>query len=271
MIDTLLFVFEGRKTEPIIFDNIKKVFFAGTDKSMIYAIFDAEIYQLWKALKDDPYVDTFVILKKLCLNRDELKLLSKSNISEIHLFFDFEGHSHPEMTQEAYSSLIRKMLGTFNDEYAQGRLWISYPMAESLKHCKRDSGVCFNKCVVPLKDSVHYKELTGQIPDYQDLRKLSWTDWRYLIFVNIQKAFCLVEGHYKIPSYADVNKFSNQIIIFENQEAKFIRQYASVVVLSAFPFFLSYYFGEKQYTQIIKEKFSKPCLFKCLYIKTGKE
>jgi hypothetical protein len=264
MSDTVLLVFEGEKTEPEIFDNIKNVFFNKVGKTVIYAIFGTEIYRLWKAINDDPYVDTFVIIKNICLNKDELKTLSKGDISEIHLFFDFEGHSHPEMTRDDYCSLIREMLDTFNDEHGQGRLWISYPMVESLKHCRKDISVCFNRCVALLKDNVYYKELVGKIPDYQDVRRLSWIDWRYLIFINIQKAFCLVEGYYKIPAYSDVNRLFDQMVIFENQKTKFIQKYASVVVLSSFPFFLSYYFGEGQYNQIVAEKFSKPCLFKCL-------
>jgi hypothetical protein len=231
---------------------------------MIYAIYGTEIYTLWKAIKDDPYIDTFFTLKNTCINRDDLKLLSRNDISEIHLFFDFEGHSHPEMTQEEYCSLIREMLDTFKDEYGQGRLWISYPMVESLSHCRKDISICFNKCVVLIKNNTQYKKLVGKIHDYQRLKKLSWINWRYLIFVNIQKAFCMVKGYYKIPAYSDVEELFDQMTIFENQEIKFIRKFASVVVLSSFPFFISYYFGEKQYHKIVREKFSKPCRFRCL-------
>jgi hypothetical protein len=169
------------------------------------------------------------------------------------------------MTREQYSGLIHEMLETFSDEHGHGRLWISYPMVESLKHCERDISLCFNKCVVPLKNNVHYKELIGKFKDYQNLRKLSWNDWRYLIFINLQKALCLVEGDYRKPAYAEVEKLFDQLVVFENQDLKFIQPYSSVVVLSSFPFFLSCYFGEKQYNKIIEGDFSKPCRFHCLY------
>jgi hypothetical protein len=264
MSENILLVFEGAKTEPGIFDNIQKVFFNKSGKSMVYAIWGTEIYKLWKEIKDEPDFDTLIILKKIAKNKDKLACFALNDIAEIHLFFDYEGHAHPEMTMGAYNFLIAQMLTTFGDEYKQGRLWISYPMVEALKHCRRDMAACFDRCLASIADNTHYKERVGRILDFQDARALARSDWNYLIAINIQKAFCLVDGHYKMPSYAEMQKLFDQMVIFKNQESKFIGPADSVTVLSSFPFFLSYYFGERQYQEILEQGYVKPCGFRCI-------
>jgi hypothetical protein len=267
MSDTILLVFEGGKTEPDIFDNIKDVFTDKIDSNIIYVIiFGTEIYKLWKEVKDDPYVDTFVILKEVCLKNDKsrndkLRYLSKDDISEIHLFFDFEGHSHPEMGMDNYIHLIREMLDIFKDENDQGRLWISYPMVEALKHTYKDSTKCFD-CIQNIGDNTKYKEKVGKIADFQDTRKYIRSDWYHIIAINILKAICLVNCNYSMPAYTDILSVLNQSCIFAVQKERFILLNSSVVVLSAFPFFLLYYIGEELYNEIHLEEFDKECKFK---------
>jgi hypothetical protein len=111
--DTILLVFEGEKTEPSIFDNIKNVFFNNNSRRMIYAIFGTNILQLWKELNDDPYFETIEKLKDIAINKDELKNLTRDNVSEIHLFFDFEGHI-PEKTLEDHCNIVYTMLAFFD-------------------------------------------------------------------------------------------------------------------------------------------------------------
>jgi hypothetical protein len=265
MSKNILLVFEGAKTEPGIFDNIKKVFFTKNGESMIYAIFGTNIYNLWLEIKDDPYINTLAILQGRAENKAILAHYSRKDFAEIHLFFDYEGHAHKGMTLEDYNAMIFQMLATFDDEYNDhGRLWISYPMVEALKHCKWDLTACFDECCAEITDYSHYKERIGQINDFQDVRLLTWPAWRYLIAINIQKAFCLVDGHYRMPTYREVVKLFDQMVIFKKQEEKFIIPADSVAVLSAFPFFLSDRFKEPQYQEILAQGYIKPCGFHCI-------
>jgi hypothetical protein len=263
--DIILLVFEGEKTEPSIFDNIQKVFFnKSSEKRRIYAYFGSNIYKLWQELKDDPDFDTIVKLQELAKNKDELKDLNRNNVSEIHLFFDFEGQILINNRIDEYCEIINEMLAVFNDEYDHGKLWVSYPMAEALKHSRKDLRKCFDKCVMKIKSDTSYKEYAGAILDYQDVRKYTYPDWQKLIFINIEKAYCLISLKYPLPEYRALDKIVSQINIFESQKERFILPASSVVVLSSFPFFLLYYFGEKQYQDIIHTKLVKPCRFKCL-------
>jgi hypothetical protein len=260
MADTILLVFEGEKTEPAIFDNIKSVFFNGTDgpQRMIYAIFGTNILQLWKKLNDDPDFDTIVMLQNIVLNKNELKDLTRNNVSEIHLFFDFEGHL-PEKSIDDHCNIVYTMLNFFNEETDHGKLWISYPMAEALKHTYKDLTKCFD-CIQNIGNNTKYKEKVGKISDFQDTRYYTFPDWRYIISVNAQKAICLV--NHSPPVDGDISPILDQLCIFTAQKERFILINSSVVVLSAFPFFLLYYFGGKLYNETHLEEFDKECKFK---------
>jgi hypothetical protein len=262
MADTILLVFEGGKTEPAIFDNIKKVFFKRYEsKRLVYAIFGTNILKLWNALNDDPDFDTVAMLQDIAANRDELKDLSRENVSEIHLFFDFEGHL-PEKSLVEHCSNVCAMLKFFDEETDHGKLWISYPMAEALKHTRKDLSVCFD-CIYHLDRNTAYKEKVGKIKDFQDARYYTFRpDWSHIIISNVRKAVCLVERGYSLPAYADISTALNQSCIFESQRERFILPDSSVAVLSSFPFFLLYYFGGKLCNEMRFDEFEKECKFK---------
>jgi hypothetical protein len=88
MSDKILFVFEGEKTEPAIFDNIKKVFYDQSESNrMVYAIFGTHILKLWKELNADPDFETVEMLREVAINRDELHDLNRNNVSgDTHFF-----------------------------------------------------------------------------------------------------------------------------------------------------------------------------------------
>jgi hypothetical protein len=258
MSDTILLIFEGEKTEPSIFDNIKKVFFEDCDsKRMVYAIFGTNILKLWKELNNDPDFETVEMLRDVARNKDNLKDITRNNVSEIHLFFDFEGHL-PEKALDDYCAIIYKMLAFFDEETEHGKLWISYPMVEALKHIYKDLTKCFD-CIQNIGDNTRYKEKVGKVNDFQDTRYYTCLDWCHIIAANTRKAVCLVNRGYSMPSYIDVSPVLNQSRIFEAQKKRFISLNSSVVILSSFPFFLLYYFGERLYNKI---HFDKGCKFK---------
>jgi hypothetical protein len=265
--DTILLVFEGEKTEPGIFDNIKSVFFNNNPQRIVYAIFGTNILKLWKELKDDPYFETIEKLKDIAVNKDKLKDLTRDNVSEIHLFFDFEGHL-PEKSLEDHCNIVCAMLEFFDEETDHGRLWFSYPMVEALKHAYNDLAKCFY-CIHDIVDNTNYKEKINEINDFQDVRCYSFKPhWRYIIATNIRKAICLVNCSYSMPAYTDVSLSINQLRIFDAQKKRFILRNSTVVVLSAFPFFLLHYFGMKLYNEIYLEEINKKCKFEHI---TGKE
>jgi hypothetical protein len=258
---SILLVFEGEKTEPSVFDNIKRVFFNNNPQKMIYAIFGTNILKLWKELKDNPDDDTMVVLHDMAKNKDEFKDINRRNIIEIHLFFDFEGHL-PEKPLDEYCDIINGMVEYFNQETGRGKLWLSYPMAEAIKHTHKDLTKCFD-CIQNIDDNTHYKEKVGGISDFQDVRHYTFRpDWCHIIATNIRKAICLINRQYSMPAYMDVSSALSQSHIFDAQRERFILSNSNVVVLSSFPFFLLYYYGERLYKEIKFDDFDKECKFK---------
>jgi hypothetical protein len=236
MSDTILLVFEGEKREPSIFNNIKKIFFESKDSNrMVYALFGNNILNLWKELNADHDFDTVVMLQNIAKNKDDLKDISRKNVSEIHLFFDFEGHL-PEKSLNDLCPIISEMLAFFDEETNHGKLWISYPMVEALKHTYKDLTKCF-ACIQSIGDNTKYKEKVGKINDFQDTRKYIRGDWHHIIAINTRKAICLVNCSYFLPHYMDVSSALKQSRIFDAEKERFILLNSSVVVLSSFPFF----------------------------------
>jgi hypothetical protein len=93
MSDIVLLVFEGVKTEKQIFSNLKENYFKGLN-SVIHATFDAEIYQLWNKVKNDEFLDLLEIIRERHpQNESDLKDISRENVSQIFLFFDYDGHA----------------------------------------------------------------------------------------------------------------------------------------------------------------------------------
>ena len=128
MSDTILLVFEGARTERHIFNNLKKHYFSGQN-SIVHATFDTDIYTLWQEVRKDEFLDLIELIRdKNAKNKSELQGISRVNVSQIFLFFDYDGHSH-----NASDEAIQQMLAHFDNETENGKLYISYPMVEALR------------------------------------------------------------------------------------------------------------------------------------------
>ncbi|MDR3337849.1 MAG: hypothetical protein LBT16_11680 [Treponema sp.] len=270
MSSIILLVFEGERTEPDIFNSIEKHFFdVSSGKTILRSSFKGEIYQLWKRIKDDEYFDTIELIKE----RDEsIKDINRKQVSEIHLFFDHDAHSHMDsMPQAEYDKILFGMLNTFGDENELGKLWISYPMVEAIKHCKKNPNDCFKDGAVKISENTKYKDLVGHITDFQNIKKINRGDWIYLIAINMQRAYCLIMNDYKlIDDYNEIkawfeNNTTIRIIIHEKQIEKFINPKSEVAVLSPFPFFLLNYFGNPLFNEVKALDIIKNCSFYCFW------
>jgi len=277
MSNTILLVFEGEKIEGQVFNSIKKIFFTNSsEKQIIRSSFKAEIYQLWNEIKDDADLDIVEVLKQR--PDSDIKDLARKDVSEVHLFFDHDGHSHsdiisPEISLQDYNhyynEMINKLLNTFNNEFEQGKLWLSYPMTEAIKHCTNNPNDCFKDILLDMSDNINYKNIIDRISHYKDIKKYDENTWRYLTIINIQRTFCLVNNYYEIVSdYQSIKHwFENNAIIVkqiqEKQYKNFILPKNQIVALSPFPLFLINYFGEKYFNECKKEIVTKTCSFDC--------
>ena len=256
-----LIVFEGKITEPDIFKYIEKNFQEIFDEKSTFCIsWCSDIVSLYKKIKDDKNLTLLRLLQEKNKSNKELKNLKKDDIRETYLFFDFEGKNN-EIPEKKYYKMLKEMLEIFDNETEQGKLYISYPMVEALKHSKKNLKENNLGCIWNLNDKKSYKEYIGRIIDYSDIRKLNRNDWQQLISLCVQKTSRLIYGQWKIPKHKEIAALE-QIEILKHQY-KFITE-GKVVSLSAFPLFILNNIREGAYNKLQLNNYKKNCKFKCI-------
>ena len=242
---------EGEKTEKQIINNLENNFTTFSNK-IIFLSYKANIYNLFREIEEDEDIDIISLLKEKQIKankiRNDVENIDVSNInsddiSQIYLFFDYDGH-----TENASDEEIVKMLNKFDNETENGKLYISYPMVEALKHLKKDK-LDINNYLVEAKTRINYKNFVSQNTDYENLVNLTKGNWLFIISENLKRCLFLLEIiniNYEIYS-----NMINQESIFNKQLDKYISQEEKVLVLSAFPFFLIEYFREEFFSLVV--------------------
>lgn len=248
----ILFVFEGEGTEPKIVKQLTTHVFKET--SIVTSVYNGEIYQLYERIKDDKNFDIFGLLRER--HHENLSGFKSNDFSEVYLFFDYDAHS-----TLADDEKITKMLSLFDNETEAGKLYISYPMVEAIRHivdygtfhelnvkCKRDKCPYINSSIEcdECKKTPGYKEIVGRdgIDELQNLN--SHNKWIKVIKAHLSKVNYLVNDRNEFP-----DKQEDQQTIFKKQFDKYIdKRCPEVAVLSAFPLFLHDYYGDKTIKRI---------------------
>ncbi|MGL6024104.1 MAG: hypothetical protein ACRC0F_05755 [Cetobacterium sp.] len=186
-------------------------------------------------------------LSKNTENRAKLEVLEKIEVNDIaytYLFFDYDAHTH-----HADNEKLKRMIEYFNDETEVGKLYISYPMVEALRHIRYREEIEFLNRIVNSK--IKGKEYKVQVHNetcYQQIKKLTLEDWLNITELNIKKANNIIFSDLTIPSFQKIRKI-NQENIYENQLVKYIEKDENVAVLSGFPFFIADYLNEEKYLE----------------------
>lgn len=225
----ILFIFEGEKTEKQIADNLTKYFI--NENIVVQCAYCANIYRLYKELEEDEYLDVFLLLKEL--NKEILSTYKRSDFAEIYMFFDYDGHD-----TVADDNKVLELLNFFDEETLNGKLFINYPMVESLKHY--NDTIDFKNLKVKAKENIRYKQLVNNDAknDLKQITQYSKNIWILLLEIHLMKMNYIVNDDYSLPK----NSIS-QIKIFINQFKKFINKDSTVAVLNSFPIFLFDYYG----------------------------
>ena len=245
-----MFIVEGEAREPLIINNISKIFFAHRNFKIIILPAGLNIYMLWKMLKEDDF-DTDII-EVLRENRNEfakqLAGFDRSDFSEVYLFFDYDGHQN-NLGEEDDRDVLDQMLLSFDNETENGKLYISYPMVEALRDF--ESGVCGSKdrCFVEVKDLGEYKTRSAVCAIYPQFNAYDFNIWKEAIDVFSMRLSCLMDKADTIDYEQYVETISPyEILKLEKREIQDNR----VFVLSAFPEFLLDYFGQKLWKVCVK-------------------
>lgn len=253
----ILFVFEGEEREPRIFKTIKRLFFG--DGEIIICSFGNNIYELYRQLqKLEGGGDIVSVLREN--KADGLPVgVKSSDFSEIYLFFDYD-FQNENLTLEEMNHRMEEMLTIFHDETDNGKLYVSYPMVESLNYTKKLPDEHFFEYVIKRCDCVEhsFKDIAASFSDYGSYDFIELADqghhkagkreiarvknnWIHLVNQHSSKANYICMGRCCRPE--DKETVSQQKI-FVAQMDKYLAVEDSVAILSAFPMFLYEYFKD---------------------------
>lgn len=238
--EKILFIVEGEKTERQIINNLQKNFLSDSDVEVV--LYKQNIYELYSEIKNDEFLDVGKLVKEKQQNKLKTSNISdytRDNFAEIYLFFDYDGHD-----SKADDKTIKAMLKLFDNETENGKLLISYPMVEAIKH------ITTNFENLTIKCSSNYKKKVNDCSVIKSLEKLQGFDftfeqWKTITTKHLKKMSFIVYGDFKFPE-----DIISQDDIFENQLEKHIKPNQEVAVLSAFPAWLLDHYG----SQRLKEK-----------------
>ncbi len=264
----ILFVFEG-KDDKTYFESIKRLFFPAKSDTFV-CTYNSNIYSLYTKLKSHDAlnemleVDTVSVLKEILLEKGDetLKDIREDEVSEIYLFFDYD-FQEDSRTLEENNSRLSELLGYFTDETGRGKLYINYPMVESLRYTKElpDNNywqytVTRQRCQEEnfkhqvhefsfYKSNLEYLVLTIKPADddakIQQKADTAKTNWLHLVTMNTSKANYICNDKNELP-----DEVNNQQDIFDRQLSKYVNtEECKVAILNAFPIFLFDYFGKK--------------------------
>ena len=253
----ILFVFEGEEREPRIFKTIKRLFFG--EGEIIVCSFGNNIYELYRQMQE--FEGDGDIVSVLRENRaDGLPVgVKSSDFSEIYLFFDYE-FQNSNLTLEEMNGRLKEMLAMFDDETDNGKLYVSYPMVESLCYTKELPDEHFFEYTIKRCDCVEhsFKDLAAAFSYYGSFDFIELPDqghhkagkreiarvrnnWIHLVNQHSAKAYYICSGHCCLPE--DKEAVSQQKI-YDAQLSKYLTVDDSVAILNSFPLFLFEYFKE---------------------------
>ena len=190
-------------------------------------------------------------------NPYELCRLNSSDFSEIYLFFDYD-FQNKNLELAEINRQLKEMLSKFNDETEYGKLYINYPMIESIRYTKELPDANYYEYVISRADCSSFKKLAADFSAYssfdfilidsrKDVSKLSEKklkslrdNWEHLKKQNVNKANYICHGKNEAPNKKEE---VSQEQIFESQLQKHVnKEQSEVAILNAFPLFLYEYF-----------------------------
>ena len=259
----ILFIFEGKRTEPNLFKTIEKLYFQNRDERKVYC-FGYNIYELYKLMNESDFTeDLITVIRSKMATRNDHSIpddVDTSDFSEIFLFFDYDFQNKnlplPELNKQ-----LEVMLDFFSDETENGKLYINYPMVESIRCTNELPDELFYKYIVSHKDCSDFKNYIVKEFDFyksydfiqlpidkktNHLRTVSKEqeirvreNWDYLKNQNIKKANYICN---KINAYTKDKQSISQRNILKSQIEKHVLPHNRVSILNAFPLFLFEYF-----------------------------
>ena len=247
----ILFVFEGKEREPQLYRAIESLLFP-KETDAIVCSFKNNIYELYRQIVQlGEGADIVYVLREQLYGREDNPLkdiTASSAFAEIYLFFDYD--LHHRLPLDEINRRLREMLVMFDDETTNGKLYINYPMIESIRHTKELPDANYYLYTIPKEQCGDFKRIAHDFSHYGSLDFLTDTrerrvaatrqNWQHLKDMNVCKAnYICCDANTYPTNKSDIAQQN----IFEAQVQKYVNtDECSVAILNAFPIFLYEYF-----------------------------
>lgn len=247
----ILFVFEGERREPYIFNTLKKMYWS--EEEIVVTAYGCNIYALYKemqSLGDEADIVDILRNKYKDKENDPFKEVHRSDsFSEIYLIFDYDFQDVKKSVSDLNSRLTF-MLSYFDEETEHGKLYINYPMVEAIRYTKALPDDNYWKYCVSREECRCFKRKVNEFSDYPNADFLVRGDfaklmdvWDQLKLQNVSKANFICNGKNEYPSVyseslSQLNILSSQIGKYESLPD------CRVSVLAAFPILLYDWLGK---------------------------
>ena len=250
----VLIVLEGEQPEGNTLARLQRAFpeeLADLSEDLVKIIFKSNIYSLYSKLKDDEdFLDVVEVLKEQHTDDEELQNLDRDAVSQVFLFFDLDIHKQP--IGESCDQL-NELVQFFDNETKNGKLFLSYPMAEAINICDIENGLMSDdRKLFSIDDCADdgFKHFANDLNrDSKTICRANCREnWLIISKANYEKAKWLM--HLTSEELFSVLDQMQQAAILQHQQ-KLIKQDNVVAVLSAFPFFLLEYVGAGKIQNII--------------------
>ena len=244
-------IYEGESYERKIFDNIDENFFDGNIVP-IFVPAGQNIFMLFQKMSEDDFeTDIIEVIRESSQSGAEsLEGYERDNFSEIYLFLDHDiHHGYKKLGIKDKSDILLNMIEIFDNETENGKIYINYPMCESLRDLK-NKDICNRRCLNLINENKEYKRKSSIESDFTDMRKYSKNDWKLLSGWFVCRANCLINKVFTIPNYYKIFEDLTQMNILVNQNELCIKD-SKVMILNSIPLFLVEYYGESYYEELI--------------------
>lgn len=252
----ILFIFEGERREVMLFKSIELLFFSRPNDNIVCS-FGNNIYELYRQMQNlGEGADIIGLMKEngsLDVDGDT------ADFSDVFLFFDLDIHNQNQSIDVSKQQL-KEMLDYFDNETENGKLYVNYPMIESIYHTDRLPDPNYQNYTVRINDCSDYKRIARDFGPYSNLDHLCVnqrnkdrscivgrikTNWLHLINMNVTKAAYLCDT---ATDSCNIKEEITQNHIFYYQDNKHISKNGEIAVLNGFPLFLFDYFKPEALT-----------------------
>lgn len=256
----ILFIFEGEKRETALYKTIEHLFFSN-GRQRIICSFGNNIYNLYKKMRPadsdgvDFTKDIVSVLKETLKDKTEnpLKEIERvSDISEVYLFFDYDGHNQNKgktLKPDVLNKQLQKLLSFFNDETGNGKLYINYPMVKSIRYTKQLPDPDYNSYTIKLDEISDFKKTVDNFSFYPNLDFVAFRFGKKNGMLHISSSADRIKENWILLKKQNLDKAiflckenQTQQKIFEIQLQDFITN-KKISILNSFPLFLYEYFG----------------------------